>query len=144
MWQLQHWHVHSLTQSVWGPAAGAAQLRMLCQFRNDLLVEILPPYVPSAEEKASPALYAANIRKLMADRLGVPLVDQDRSYFLALEKAGVAVGWEGRRVEAPPGVVGKDGRMDLGPYMAEVQASLGSRSNGSMGSLATAGAGKAE
>jgi hypothetical protein len=80
----------------------------------------------------------------MAEALGVPLVDQDRSYFLALEKAGVAVNWEGRSIDAPPGVVGKDGRMDLGPYMAAVQASMGRRSTGSMGSLATAGGGKAE
>jgi hypothetical protein len=41
------------------------QLRMMCQFSNELSVDVLPPYTPSKEELASPALYAANIRKLM-------------------------------------------------------------------------------
>jgi hypothetical protein len=30
-----------------------------------LPVEMLPPYMPSAAEKADPVLYAANIRKLI-------------------------------------------------------------------------------
>ena len=41
------------------------QLRMMCQLQNFLSVEVLPPYVPSQEEKDNPALYAANIRKLI-------------------------------------------------------------------------------
>ena len=45
------------------------------------------------------------------------LVDQDRSHYLGLVKAKVAVSWDGRRVVAPPGVLDEEGWMDLGPYM---------------------------
>jgi len=41
------------------------QLRLMCQFSNSVTVEVMPPYIPSAAEKADPALYAANIRKLI-------------------------------------------------------------------------------
>lgn len=50
--------------------------RLLSQFANKLEVEILPPYVPSQEEVASPELYAENVRVLMGKTLGVPLVNQ--------------------------------------------------------------------
>eukprot|EP00775_Hariotina_reticulata_P010920 gene10919-11075_t len=92
-------------------------LRLMCQLDNQLVVQVLPPYIPSQEEKENPALYAANIRKLIADALGVPMVDQDRSHFLGLVNAGVGVSWDGRNVTAPPGVVDKNGTMDLEPYM---------------------------
>jgi hypothetical protein len=45
------------------------------------------------------------------------MVDQDRSHFLALVNAGVGVSWDGSRVTAPPGVVDKNGTMDLEPFM---------------------------
>lgn len=32
-------------------------------------------------------------------------------------QAGVGVSWDGRRITAPSGVVGADGRMDLRPYV---------------------------
>jgi hypothetical protein len=54
---------------------------------------------------------------MQANALGVPLVDQDRSHFLALVNAGVSVSWDGRRLLAPPGVLDERGCMDLGPYM---------------------------
>lgn len=41
------------------------QLRLMCQFRNAVTVEALPPYVPNQAEKDDPALYAANIRQLI-------------------------------------------------------------------------------
>lgn len=37
----------------------------MCQFGNSVTVEVLPPYIPSQAEKDDPALYAANIRKLI-------------------------------------------------------------------------------
>lgn len=52
------------------------QVRMCCQFDNSLEVTILPPYVPSEEEKASPALYAKNVQKQYAETLNLPIVDQ--------------------------------------------------------------------
>eukprot|EP00878_Enallax_costatus_P021022 GHUV01022239.1.p1 GENE.GHUV01022239.1~~GHUV01022239.1.p1 ORF type:complete len:120 (+),score=27.24 GHUV01022239.1:1167-1526(+) len=93
------------------------QLRMMCQLQNFLSVEVLPPYVPSQEEKDNPALYAANIRKLIAEALNVPMVDQDRSHFLALCNAKVSVSWDGRRVISPPGLIDEHGMMDIEPYM---------------------------
>ncbi|KAF8069495.1 Lpc [Scenedesmus sp. PABB004] len=132
-------------------------LRLMCQFENRVTVEMLPPYVPSAAERADPALYAANVRRVIvsaarprrgrqqrsrcaarcgdgrsrarltimraraqADALGVPLVDQDRSHFLALCNARVGVSWDGRRLVAPPGVLDAEGRLDLAPYMPGV------------------------
>ena len=40
----------------------AAQLRMVCQFVNELEVTVLPPYVPGEAERSDPGLYAANVR----------------------------------------------------------------------------------
>ena len=76
-------------------------------------VRILPPYRPSAAEIADPSLYAANVRRLVADALSLPVVDQGYEEFAALLRAGVRVDAAGARVVAPPGVVGGDGFADL-------------------------------
>ncbi|KAJ0003185.1 hypothetical protein NQD34_008283 [Periophthalmus magnuspinnatus] len=47
----------------------------LCQFHNSLEIEYLPVYNPSEEEKKNPALFAENVRKLMAKALELPLID---------------------------------------------------------------------
>ena len=52
-------------------------------------------YHPSQEEKDSPALYTANVRKLMGERLGARLVDQGIGHNFALRKAGVSVNFTG-------------------------------------------------
>lgn len=54
---------------------------------------------------------------LQAEALNVPMVDQDRSHFLALVNANVSVSWDARRVIAPPGVLDDHGMMDIEPYM---------------------------
>jgi lysophosphatidylcholine acyltransferase/lyso-PAF acetyltransferase len=52
----------------------------LCQFVNFMHIEYLEEYEPSAAEKADPMLYASNVRKLMASKLGVEYVtDHDFS-----------------------------------------------------------------
>ena len=61
-----------------------------------LQVEALPVYFPSAEERATPALFAANVRKLMGERLGAKLVDQGIGHNVALRKAGVGVDFTGK------------------------------------------------
>lgn len=76
----------------------------------------------AAQECNNPQLYAANVRKLMAKHLGVPLVDEDRSICMALEAAGVRPSLDGRRVEAPPGVLDEKGRVDLGPWLQRIEA----------------------
>lgn len=54
--------------------------------------------MPSAEEKANPALYAANVRAKMAEALGWPAVDQGLAELVALKRGGVQVDWRGSTV----------------------------------------------
>ena len=49
-----------------------------------LEVTILPPYVPLPEEVSKPRLYAANVRQLYADTLGMPQVEQVQLLFLSV------------------------------------------------------------
>ena len=103
------------------------QLRLLCQLDNAVDVTVLPPYVPSAEERANPKLFAANVRALYGKTLQLPLVNQSQHEFRcartctqgllictslqrALSEAGVRVSMDGRRVLAPPGVLDATGR----------------------------------
>ncbi|GBF97219.1 lysophosphatidylcholine acyltransferase [Raphidocelis subcapitata] len=97
-------------------------LRLMCQLYNHVTVECLPVYHPSPEEEEDPQLYAANVRRLMAAALGVPMVDQDRAISQALEAARVRPSLDGRRVVAPPGVLDAEGRVDLGPWLAKQEA----------------------
>ena len=52
------------------------QLRMMCQLYNSVEVTILPPYIPSQKEQANPRIYASNVRRLFADTLQLPMVEQ--------------------------------------------------------------------
>ncbi|RLW13341.1 hypothetical protein DV515_00000050 [Chloebia gouldiae] len=47
----------------------------LCQFHNSVEIEFLPVYIPSEEERKNPVLYANNVRRVMAEALGVPVTD---------------------------------------------------------------------
>uniref|UniRef100_A0A3B3V8E9 Lysophosphatidylcholine acyltransferase 1 n=1 Tax=Poecilia latipinna TaxID=48699 RepID=A0A3B3V8E9_9TELE len=47
----------------------------LCQLHNEFVIEFLPIYTPSEEEKRNPALFAVNVRRVMAKALGVPITD---------------------------------------------------------------------
>uniref|UniRef100_A0A674IT86 Lysophosphatidylcholine acyltransferase 1 n=1 Tax=Terrapene triunguis TaxID=2587831 RepID=A0A674IT86_9SAUR len=47
----------------------------LCQFHNFVEIEFLPVYIPSEEEKKNPSLYANNVRRVMAEALGVSVTD---------------------------------------------------------------------
>jgi lysophosphatidylcholine acyltransferase/lyso-PAF acetyltransferase len=76
-------------------------LRLLCQFVNYLDVDIMPVYNPSPAELNDPQLYTGNVRALMAETLGVPMVNQSRSDYVALVKAGVRVCMDGRTVVMP-------------------------------------------
>ena len=48
------------------------------QLVNRVEVEVLPPEHPAEEERLHPHLFSGRVRRLMAQRLGVPLVDQAR------------------------------------------------------------------
>ncbi|KAM9384869.1 lysophosphatidylcholine acyltransferase 1 [Pholidichthys leucotaenia] len=58
-----------------GPGAFKVLWLTLCQPHNSMVIEYLPVYVPSNEEREDPALFSNNVRKLMAKALEVPLID---------------------------------------------------------------------
>ncbi|XP_019206619.1 lysophosphatidylcholine acyltransferase 1 isoform X2 [Oreochromis niloticus] len=58
-----------------GPGAFHILWLTLCQPHNSIEIEYLPVYSPSNEEKENPALFASNVRKLMAKALDLPLKD---------------------------------------------------------------------
>lgn len=65
----------TITWTWQGPGALEILWLTLCQFHNRVEIEFLPVYSPSEEEKEDPALYASNVRRVMAEALGVPVTD---------------------------------------------------------------------
>lgn len=65
----------SITWTWQGPGAFKILWLTLCQFHNKFEIEYLPTYSPSEEEKKNPALFANNVRRLMAKALQVPVTD---------------------------------------------------------------------
>ncbi|XP_004380337.1 lysophosphatidylcholine acyltransferase 1 [Trichechus manatus latirostris] len=65
----------TITWTWQGPGALEILWLTLCQFHNQVEIEFLPVYHPSEEEKRSPALYASNVRRIMAEALGVSVTD---------------------------------------------------------------------
>lgn len=61
-----------------------------------LLMQVLPPYMPSPEERADPRLYAENVRRLMAKKLGAQLSHQGLKEQQLLKQHGICVDWTGR------------------------------------------------
>ncbi|XP_033010217.1 lysophosphatidylcholine acyltransferase 1 [Lacerta agilis] len=65
----------TITWTWQGPGALKILWLTLCQFHNFVEIEFLPVYIPSEEEKRNPSLYANNVRRIMAQALGVPVTD---------------------------------------------------------------------
>ncbi|CAH2283911.1 lysophosphatidylcholine acyltransferase 1 isoform X1 [Pelobates cultripes] len=65
----------TITWTWQGPGALEILWLSLCQFHNFVEIEFLPIYTPSEEEKRNPALYANNVRRVMAKALGVSVTD---------------------------------------------------------------------
>ncbi|XP_075868630.1 lysophosphatidylcholine acyltransferase 1 isoform X2 [Nelusetta ayraudi] len=65
----------TITWTWQGPGAFEILWLTLCQFHNEFTIEFLPVYTPSEEEKRNPALFAINVRRVMAKALGVPITD---------------------------------------------------------------------
>ncbi|XP_037654753.1 lysophosphatidylcholine acyltransferase 1 isoform X3 [Choloepus didactylus] len=65
----------TITWTWQGPGALEILWLTLCQLHNRVEIEFLPVYSPSEEERRSPALYASNVRRVMAKALGVPVTD---------------------------------------------------------------------
>lgn len=65
----------TITWTWQGPGAFEILWLTLCQLHNEFEIEFLPIYTPSEEEKKNPALFAINVRRVMAKALGVPITD---------------------------------------------------------------------
>lgn len=65
----------TITWTWQGPGALKILWLTLCQFHSQVEIEFLPVYTPSEEEKRDPALYARNVRGVMAEALGVAVTD---------------------------------------------------------------------
>ncbi|XP_017265510.1 lysophosphatidylcholine acyltransferase 1 [Kryptolebias marmoratus] len=65
----------TITWTWQGPGAFEILWLTLCQLHNEFVIEFLPIYTPSEEEKKNPALFAINVRQVMAKALGVPITD---------------------------------------------------------------------
>uniref|UniRef100_A0AAV2MBN0 EF-hand domain-containing protein n=1 Tax=Knipowitschia caucasica TaxID=637954 RepID=A0AAV2MBN0_KNICA len=65
----------TITWTWQGPGAFKILWLTLCQLHNEFEIEFLPIYTPSEEEKNNPALFAVNVRRIMAKALGVPITD---------------------------------------------------------------------
>ncbi|XP_072267975.1 lysophosphatidylcholine acyltransferase 1 [Pyxicephalus adspersus] len=65
----------TITWTWQGPGAMKILWLSLCQLHNYVEIEFLPIYTPSEEEKKNPALYAHNVRRVMAKALGVSVTD---------------------------------------------------------------------
>ena len=87
---------------------GCAILRCLPQVRDGYvmvhncmsLVDCLPSSV-FTEERQSPELYAANVRKVMGEALGAELSTHGIPQQQALKRNGIYVDWTGRYGSAP-------------------------------------------
>ncbi|KAG8437778.1 hypothetical protein GDO86_008472 [Hymenochirus boettgeri] len=69
---------NSLDTVTWtwqGCTFGELLLMTLCQVCTNVVVEFLPVYVPSEDEKNDPYLYANNVRHIMATALELPVTD---------------------------------------------------------------------
>ncbi|KAK0172817.1 hypothetical protein PV328_006089 [Microctonus aethiopoides] len=58
-----------------GPGALKLLWLTLTQLNSSCEIEFLPVYIPSEAEKTDPKLYANNVRRLMAEALGIPVSD---------------------------------------------------------------------
>jgi len=59
----------------------------LSQFYTNMSIEFLPPYKPSQEEVEDPKMFAANVRAVMADSLGVSTTNCNYFDYLRIEKS---------------------------------------------------------
>ncbi|XP_004625327.1 lysophosphatidylcholine acyltransferase 1 isoform X1 [Octodon degus] len=65
----------TITWTWQGPGALEILWLTLCQWHSQVEIEFLPVYSPSEEERRNPALYASNVRRVMAEALGVSVTD---------------------------------------------------------------------
>jgi len=79
-------NIDTITWTWEGIGAVRSIVYSLCQFYCKCSIEYLDPYVPSEEEKKNPILFANNVRRVMADKLGVETTDSNYYDYLKIEK----------------------------------------------------------
>jgi len=74
---IRYKNTHDTTSWTWDQPHGALMCMFytVCQWSTTAELQYLDVYEPSEEEKKNPMLYANNVRKVMAEALGVPLCD---------------------------------------------------------------------
>uniref|UniRef100_A0A8C5ASB3 Lysophosphatidylcholine acyltransferase 1 n=1 Tax=Gadus morhua TaxID=8049 RepID=A0A8C5ASB3_GADMO len=97
-----------------GPGAAKIFWLTLCQLHNSIEIEYLPVYTPSEEEKSDPALFANNVRQVMAKALQLPLTD------LTLEDLQLSLS-QGPLCIARNSSLG-DGKIDVRQYVIALSA----------------------
>ena len=79
-----------------GVPSDLTQLLRIILARNKVIdAHVLPPYVPSAAERADPAAYASAVRRAMAEDMGVPVderfgLEDARAFYATLGVASFA------------------------------------------------------
>ncbi|EDV29063.1 uncharacterized protein TRIADDRAFT_52571 [Trichoplax adhaerens] len=63
-----------------GPGPLMLLIHCVCQFRHEAIVDILPVYHPTEEEKKNPRIYADNVRKLFSE-LNYPIIKNHLKIF---------------------------------------------------------------
>jgi lysophosphatidylcholine acyltransferase/lyso-PAF acetyltransferase len=73
--------------SMGGPGMVGMMFKMMAQFRNELEITILDPYIPNEQERQNPSLYANNVRNEMAKSLGFETTEHSYEDVLLLYQA---------------------------------------------------------
>jgi len=90
---------------------GMLVIRSMLQFVNHCEVVIFPPYIPNDDEVKDANLFAKNVRKLLAEELGVPTTEHsygDAAFSLKALKAGVASDFTFEEVAGDFGLTGQN------------------------------------
>ncbi|XP_071959021.1 lysophosphatidylcholine acyltransferase 2-like isoform X1 [Antedon mediterranea] len=82
-----HYNTDTVTWAYKGPQVLASMWLTMCNFNNKLEIEFLPVYKPSEEEKRDPALYAQNVRGVIARSLNLPVTDHSFEDCLLMKQA---------------------------------------------------------
>ncbi|XP_071959022.1 lysophosphatidylcholine acyltransferase 2-like isoform X2 [Antedon mediterranea] len=81
-----HYNTDTVTWAYKGPQVLASMWLTMCNFNNKLEIEFLPVYKPSEEEKRDPALYAQNVRGVIA-RLKFSDIKEQLPKYAAIAKS---------------------------------------------------------
>ena len=82
-----------------------------CQFSNSIEIEFMKVYEPNLEEREDSRLFAANVRALMAARLGIPTVERSVSEFTNDGGSAWSINNQKTKVQEYPYVIASVGNL---------------------------------